>query len=174
MFMANAASASAWMIDPQRSTLSFQIVETGNPVTGRFARWTADIRFDPANPSAARLRVQVETASATTGERRRDDLVIGPDWLDSARVPLAVFEADGFRPLGGDCFEANGTLRLRDSTRPLTLSFTLDLAGDGARARGRGSLVRTQFGVGQGQWAGQTSVAFEVAVIFDIVASRLP
>lgn len=172
MLMASVASATAWVVDPQRSMLNFQIVESGNPISGRFARWTADIRFDPANPSTARLRVQVETASATTNERRRDELLTGPDWLDSARVPVAVFEAEGFRPLGADRFEAMGTLKLRDGTRPLTLSFTLDVAGDRARARGRGTLVRTQFGIGQGQWGGQTVVAFEVAVTFEIVASR--
>lgn len=168
------ASATEWAVDPRRSTLGFELVETGNPVSGRFARWTAEIRFDSADPAAARLRVVVETASATTGERRRDEMMTGPDWFDSGRIPFAVFEAEGFRALGGDRFETTGTLRLRDGVRPLTLTFTLVVAGDEAHTRGRGTLVRTQFGIGQGQWGGTTVAGLDVAVIFDVTARRLP
>lgn len=166
------AKADTWAVDHQRSRLGFELVESGNPVGGQFTRWAADIRYDPAEPAAARVRVQVETASAFTGERRRDEAMVGPDWLDSLRVPTAVFEAEGFRALGGDRLEATGTLRLRDGVRPLTLTFTLEVSGDEARARGRATLVRTQFGIGQGQWAGLTVVALEIAVTFDLVARR--
>jgi polyisoprenoid-binding protein YceI len=164
--------ADDWFVDTDRSRLDFHIIESGNRVDGRFARWRADIRFDPAAPSAARVRVEVATTSAATGDRRRDEAMRGPDWLDSARVPVAVFEADGLRPLGGDRFEAAGTLRLRDGVRPLTLDVTLAIRGDEARATGRGVVVRTQYGVGQGQWAGLNVVGLEVTVAFEIVARR--
>jgi polyisoprenoid-binding protein YceI len=167
---AGPAVADRWLVDRERSRLGFEIVETGNLVGGQFARWTADIRYDPAAPAAARVRVEVETASAATGESRRDQLMTGPDWLDSSRSAVAVFEAEGFRALGGDRFETTGTLRLRDGVRPLTLAFTLALDGEEARTRGRATLVRTQFGIGHGQWAGV--VGFDVVVTVDLVARR--
>ncbi|MFZ4809434.1 MAG: YceI family protein [Hyphomicrobiaceae bacterium] len=162
--------AEIWTVDHQRSRLGFELVETRNPVVGRFERWTADISYDPANLAAARIRVEVDTASAVTGDARRDPLMIGSDWLDSARVPTAVFEAQGFRSLGGDRFEASGPLKMRDGERPVTLTFTLTVKDEEARARGRATLVRTQFGIGHGQWSG--AVSFDVAVAFDIVARR--
>lgn len=162
--------AEIWTVDHQRSRLGFELVETGNAVAGRFGRWTAEISYDPANLATARIRIKVETASAVTGDPRRDPLMIGSDWLDSARVPTAVFEAQGFRALGGDRFEASGPLKLRDGERPVTLTFTLIVEGEEARARGRALLVRTQFGIGHGQWAGV--VSFDVTVEFDIVARR--
>jgi polyisoprenoid-binding protein YceI len=164
------ASADPWRVDAARSRLGFEIVETGNVVRGQFGRWTADVRYDPADPAAAWLRVEVETASAATGEARRDALLIGADWLDAGRVRMAVFEAEGFRPLGGDRFETTGTLKLRDGERPVTLAFTLAIDGDDARASGRTSLVRTQYGIGHGQWAGV--VGFDVAVVVELVATR--
>jgi polyisoprenoid-binding protein YceI len=167
------AQADAWAVDHQRSRLGFELVESGNPVAGHFGRWAAGIRYDPADLASARVRVQVDTASAVTGERRRDEAMVGPDWLDSPRVPAAIFESEGLRALGGGRYEATGTLRLRDGVRPLTLTFTLAVAGDEARARGRATLVRTQFGVGQGQWAGLTVVALEIAVTFDLLARRV-
>jgi len=170
---AGPAHADLWSVDQGRSRLHFQIVESGNPVAGRFAGWSADIRYDAADLAAARVRVTVGTASAATGERRRDEAMTGPDWLDSARVPEAVFESEGFRALGGDRFETTGTLRLRDGVRPVTLAFTLAVEGDEARAIGRATLIRTQFGIGQGQWAGQSVVALDVRVNFDLVARRV-
>jgi polyisoprenoid-binding protein YceI len=141
-------------------------------VTGTFSRWSADIRYDPADPGAARLRLHVDTASAATGDTRRDEAMTGADWLDSKRAPVAIFESSGFRPLGGDAFETAGTLRLRDGARPLTLSFKLNLAGDEARAQGSANLDRTQFGVGQGRWSGPAIVGFNVRVTFDLQARR--
>jgi len=167
------ARADGWAVDHERSRLGFQFVESGNPVSGTFGRWSAEIRYDPANPAAARLRVEVDTASAATGERRRDELLTGQDWLDSARARVALFEAEGFRPLGDNRYEASGTLRLRDGVRPVTLAFSLGLAGDAARVLGRTTLIRTQFGVGQGQWGGMSVVGVEVAVTFELQARRL-
>jgi polyisoprenoid-binding protein YceI len=167
-----SAQAERWTVDRERSSLDFEIVETGNRVSGRFARWDAEIGYDASDLAAARVRVSVGTASGATGERRRDEMMIGPDWLDSARVPEAVFEAQGFRALADGRFETTGTLRLRDGVRPVALVFTLAVAGDEARARGRATLIRTQFGVGQGQWGGLTIVGLEVTVAFDLVARR--
>lgn len=168
------ALADGWVFDQERSRLGFRIVESGNRVEGTFTRWSADILYDPSTPAAARLRVRVDTGSATTGDRRRDETMAGPDWLDSARVPVALFESEGFEPLGGDRFQTTGTLRLRDGVRPVSLAFSLVPTGlDEARVSGGTMLVRTQFGVGQGQWAGQTVVGFDVSVVFDLQARRI-
>ena len=59
---------------------------------------------------------------------------------------------------------------MRGRLRPVTLTFTLTVEGEEARARGRAMLVRTQFAIGHGQWAGV--VSFDVAVEFEIVARR--
>jgi polyisoprenoid-binding protein YceI len=168
--MPGPAAAADWTVDAARSTLGFAFVETGNEARGRFDRWTAQVRFDPSDPAAARIVVRVDMASATTRDTRRDPLMLSEDWLAAARVPEAVFVADGARALGDGRFEAEGTLRLRDGERPVTLAFTLRTDGAAARATGEAVLVRTQYGIGQGRWGGLNVVAPEVRVLFDIVA----
>jgi cytochrome b561 len=174
MFAAAAAPVRAqdWRVDPARSRLGFEGIETGNAFRGRFARWTAEIAFDPADLAAARVRVVVDIASASSDERRRDEAMLGEDWLDARVFPRAVFEASGFRARAGGGFETTGTLVLRDRRQPVTLIFSLEESQGAMRALGEATLIRTQFGVGRGRWSGPHFVGVEVKVLFDLTARR--
>lgn len=164
------AEARTWTVDPERSSLGFEGTESGTVFRGRFERWTAEIAYDPADPAAARVVVRVDTASAATGERRRDEAIPTEDWLSARAFPEAVFRAEGFRPAGAGRYEADGTLSLRGAEHPATLEFALDVRDGTARALGGTTLVRTRFGVGQGQWSSPRFVGVEVRVVFDIAA----
>ena len=171
---AGSVRAQDWKIDPERSRLGFEGVETGNAFRGRFERWTAEIAFDPADPAAARVRVVVDIASASSDERRRDEAMLGEDWLDARAFPRAVFEAEGFRARDGGGFETAGTLVLRDRRQPVVLAFSLEEVQGAMHARGEATLVRTRFGVGRGRWSGPQFVGIEVKVVFDLLARRAP
>ena len=69
-------------------------------------------------------------------------------------------------------YEADGNLTLRGATHPLALPFTLDINGTSAHAKGHANLVRTSFGIGQGQWATGDYVALDVGIDIDIAANR--
>lgn len=170
----SAAPAREWIVDRERSTLGFAGTETGNRFQGRFARWSARIVFDPSRPQEARIDVEVDIASASTGESRRDAAMLGEEWLDASVFPRAVFAAQGFRELGDGQYEAAGTLALRDQRRPVLLRFTLSETPGGTRAQGGATLIRTAFGVGRGRWSGLQIVAAEVAVEFDLLARPSP
>ncbi len=65
---------------------------------------------------------------------------------------------------------ADGLLRMRDQTRPVTLAFTLEQLPDGRlRFAGKTLIRRLEFGVGQGQWANTEWVGNEVTVQVDLV-----
>ena len=53
----------------------------------------------------------------------------------------------------------------------MPLSFTLDIDGDRARARGTATIDRTSFGVGQGDYASTAEIAGPVAISFDFRAT---
>jgi len=168
------SQATDWTVDRDRSTLGFVGTETGVPFQGRFTRWTARISFDPAHPQEARIDAEVDIASATTGETRRDAVMRGEEWLDAAGFPRALFSATGFRPIGEGVYEAAGTLALRDQRRPVVLRFALRETPEGTRARGGATLIRTAYGIGRGRWSGLQFVAAEVAVEFDLLARQVP
>jgi len=170
----HAAQAAEWTVDAGKSKLGFVGSQAGSPFDGRFTAWTARIDFDPANPAAGKASVEIDMASAVTGDRQKDESLPQAEWFDAKSVPKARFEATGFTPKGGNAFEARGTLSIRGVTKDVTLPFTLDITGTDAHAVGRLPLVRTDYGVGQGAWKAGDMVALEVAVTVDIRATRKP
>lgn len=174
LFAAAPARAAEWALDPAASRLGFSGTQAGAPFTGRFRRFTAEIRFDPAAPEAGRVVVLVDLASAETGDAQRDGALPQPEWFDAKTNPQARFEATRFVARGGDAYEASGSLTIRGVRQDVALPFRLAVTGDTARATGRLDLVRTAFGVGQGPWASGQWVALEVGVDLDVTARRVP
>ncbi|HEY8574189.1 cytochrome b/b6 domain-containing protein [Phenylobacterium sp.] len=159
-----------WSVQPG-SSVTFATAWGGRPIEGRIGRWDADIRFDPAELEKARVRVRLDLASVTTGDRQRDQALGGPDWFDLGRHARAEFEAEDFRKTAGG-FVAHGTLTMRGVSRPLDLPFRLTIAGDRAQAQGEVALDRRDFGVGQGEWARTDQVPGQVRVRIGLVAAR--
>ncbi|NJO67791.1 MAG: YceI family protein [Rhodospirillales bacterium] len=169
-----AAQAPAWTIDAPQSRLSFTGTQAGSPFEGAFKTFEANVNFDPQDLEASRVVVQIDVASMDTGSSERDQTALDREWFAVEEFPQARFESTGFRALGGQAYEVNANLTIRDVTRPVTLPFTLALTGDEARAKGELSIDRTDYGVGQGQWASGNMVGREVRIGFDLLARRAP
>ena len=165
------AAAATWAVDPAKSTLGFTGVQTGQPFKGRFKTWTAAIDYDPAKPDAAHVVVTVDVASATTDDAQKDGAMPDSDWFAASQFATATFEATGFAPKGGDAFETQGRLTLRGVAKPVVLPFTLQVSGQQAHVTGSAKLVRTDYGVGQGQWTSGDMVGLDVSVDIDLAAT---
>lgn len=152
--------------------LGFTARWNGDAVAGRFGRWDADIKFSPDDLAKSRIKVTVDLASADTGDGQRDDSLKGSDFFDSGAHPKAVYSARDIRHLGGDRYEARGTLDLRGVAKPATMRFTLTIDGDRARVAGSTRIDRTAFGVGQGEWAATDAIAAGVDIAFSFNATR--
>jgi polyisoprenoid-binding protein YceI len=176
-FVAGAGAAGAatdWQADPDGSRLSFTAVQAGGEFDGTFERFRPSIAFDPDDLRGSRFDVVIETASAATGDRDRDALLVGEDFFASERWPTARFEATRFAPAGAGRFQADGRLTIRDVTRDVTLGFSFDAAPDAQTARlaGGTSIRRLDFGVGQGEWRDTEWVGDEVKVRFELLLRR--
>jgi polyisoprenoid-binding protein YceI len=167
-----AADGSRWILDPARSRLNFAGTQTGVKFEGDFKRYDAEIEFDPDHLDASHIKVAIELASAATGDTQRDAALPSKDWLDIAEFPQATFETTSIRKQGVNTYEAIGNLKLRGVTKSAILPFTLQIDGALAHVVGHVDILRSDFGVGQGPWATDQWVALNVAVDFDIVASR--
>lgn len=169
---AAAAPAPAWTVDRAASSVRFASSFNGTPFSGGFARWSADIRFDPANLAASSVTAVIDVASAATGDADRDQALPTADFFSAAAFPRAVFAAHSFRALGAGRYQALGTLTLRGVSRPLTLPFTLAIKGHEAHMAANVTLDRLAFGVGQKEWRATATVPAAVNVAIAIAARR--
>jgi polyisoprenoid-binding protein YceI len=169
-----AQAATAWTPDAAVSRLEFVATQAGGEFDGRFTRFAPDVVFDPADLEASHLRVQVETASADTGDDQRDGALVGPDFFAAERWPLATFAADRFVPRGPDRFEAFGTLTIRGISKDVRLPFAFRPSADAATAEMTGgtTIHRLDFGVGQGEWRDTEWVGDEVRISFKLFLHR--
>ncbi len=174
LLWSGSASAAEWTVDAARSRLGFVGSQGGSSFEGKFTRWSARIDYDPANPAAAKVTVDIDMASAQTGDAQKDQSLPGAEWFDAKGFPKARFEAAGFKPKDSGAYEAPGTLTIRGMGKGVVLPFTLDVKGGQAHAKGRLDIVRTDFGVGQGEWKSGDMVALQVAVVFDLEAVAKP
>lgn len=168
------AQAASWTIDPAKSSLGFSGKQGGELFKGAFGKFVGTIEFDPAAPESGHAAVTIDLASAKTGDAQRDAALPQPEWFDVKASPQASFAVKSFKAMGGDKFEAVGSLTIRGVAKDLSVPFTLAIAGDTARAKGHVELIRTNFGVGQGPWSSADIVALEVGVDLEITAVKAP
>lgn len=170
--LASPAAATSWTVVPDRSSLTFAAAWDGRTVDGRFPRFDARIRFDPARLADASIMVDIDLAAATTSDRTVNSSLPQADWFDVRRASTARFVSTDVRSTGPGRFVAAGTLTLRGRTVPVSLPFTLAIEGNVATVQGETRLDRRLFGIGaesdpKGQWVG-----FAVPVRLRLVATR--
>ncbi len=162
-----------WVVDYDRSILGFSGTQVQKPFSGEFESFIANIRFDPANLDASTIEVIVETVSAKTGDKQRDDALPGEDWFNVKTHPRAVFRSTSITTgVEAGQYEAAGILTIRDISKEIILPFSLAVEGNEAKAEGGVQLFRNGFDVGVGQWKNGDWVSLIVDVNFTIQASK--
>lgn len=167
LFAAGGASAGAWQGDGTGGKLGFSAMQAGARFTGSFTEFTVALDFDPASPAKGRLHVTIATASTDTQDDDRDGILRSEDFFWSGRHPEAVYHAEGFER-DGQGWRALGELTLRGVTRPVAVHFTTAAGKDLLVMKGRATLRRLAFGVGQGDWASTEWIGDEVAIAFEL------
>lgn len=163
LLLASAPLLAADYVQAPGSTLAFASQFEGEVFTGHFSQFSTTLRFDPEQLDQARLEVRIALASATTANPERDQTLQGGDFFSSKVFPQARYQATGFRHLGGNRYAADGTLSLRDVSRPVTLTFTWT-GGAAPVLAGKATVQRLEFGVGGGDWSDLAMIPGAVAV----------
>lgn len=166
-----ADQPSLWEVTS--GSLEIEITQFGQPVTGRFADWAAQITFDETLPMDGPMgSVSVEIAIGSLSLGSVTQQAMGADFFDASSFPTAQFQADIFaEPTGDEMYRAEGTLSLKGTTMPLTLPFTLSLDQNGAAMQGAVSLNRTDFAIGA-TMPDESNLGFGVDVRVALDATR--
>lgn len=166
------SAPGAWVVNKAESRIAFSGTQSGKAFEGEFKDFAVSVVLDPDDLSGATIEAEINVASARTGDRQRDDALPSADWFNARAFPTATFRSEDVTATGEGAYLARGFLSIRGVERPLDLPFTLAIAGDEATAKADATLMRGDFGVGQGEFATDEWVGFEVKVSINLVASR--
>ncbi|MEQ1810924.1 MAG: YceI family protein [Terricaulis sp.] len=169
--------ASAWRVNARSSSIGFAFsMDDGSGdqsrISGQFARWRADIRFDPNDLENSAVAVTIETGSATDGIASHDAYMRDTGWFDVEAHPTATFRATEFRRRG-EGYEARGELTIKGRDRHVTLPFTLAITGDNATMNGTIAIDREDFDLGK-DVEGSDMISRNVDVTIRVQATRSP
>ncbi|HLO68370.1 MAG TPA: YceI family protein [Holophaga sp.] len=153
-------------VDTNHTVLGFKAVTPLFDVPGRFTRYKADIKGDPATLEGVSIRLDIEARSIDTGNRLRDDHLRTPDFFDAARYPRITFQGDRARR-EGDRILVQGTLSMHGVSRELEIPFTAAEGRNGADVatwsyRATLPLDRLAYGLGAESVAARISLKREV------------
>ena len=158
-------------VDAGKSSISFNYKQMGVNMDGRFKKFTADIKFDPAKASAATASLDVELASIDVGSPDGNSEVGGKLWFNTKMFPTAKFTSTAVKPLGGEKYEVLGKLTIKGKTLDVVAPTTVKIQGNTAQFDGTVTIKRNDFSIGEGIWSDTSAVANEVPVKFRIITT---
>lgn len=111
-----------WQLDPAHSEVTFRVrhlvIAT---VSGKFDKFSSTVNTDGDNFTTANIEFSVETGSINTGVEARDNHLRSDDFFNSEKYPSLSFKSTGVKHLGGEQYQLDGNLTIRDVTKPITL-----------------------------------------------------
>jgi polyisoprenoid-binding protein YceI len=148
-----AALAAHWEADSAHSTIGFSVrhMMVSN-VVGSFSKFTASIDGDPADPTTAQVKAEIDVNSVSTGNEKRDAHLRNADFFDAAKFPTITFVSKKVEK-NGDKLAMTGDLTMHGVTKEVKLDLdgpTEAVHAMGSTRRGisaTGKLSRKDFGV---------------------------
>ncbi|MBZ0092712.1 MAG: YceI family protein [Sulfuricellaceae bacterium] len=174
LFACSAQAAEFTQLQTDKSAVSFVYKQMNVPIDGRFKRFHGQISFDPAKPALARAEIDIELASIDAGSDEANDEVAGKLWFNTRAFPIARFVSTSIKPLGGNRFEVVGKMSIKGKTLDAKTPATFRQEGHSGVFAGSFVLRRADYGIGEGMWADFGTVANEVQIKFQLVASTAP
>ena len=114
----------AWQIDASHSSIGFSVKHMMiSTARGVFERFTGTVEADENNPTAAKVDVQIETASVNTRDEKRDGHLRSPDFFNSDEFPYMTFVSKRVEQIDANTGKLIGDLTIRDITREVALDF---------------------------------------------------
>jgi cytochrome b561 len=165
-------AAQVWRIDPSSSSIRFTGQNAGAAFSGQFPRFTGDIAFSPNALARSRVRIAIDTTAITMADAMQATTLRQREWFDVANFDDAEFKAETFRALGGDRFEATGTLEIKGQEIPVVLPFTVTIANGVATMTGEVRIDRVAAGLGLTSDPNAQWVSREIVVSIQVRATE--
>jgi polyisoprenoid-binding protein YceI len=158
-------------VQTDKSAINFVYKQMGVAVDGKFKKFSSQLSFDPAKPTAAKASFDVDLASVDTGAPEGDQEVAGKPWFNTKAFPTAKFVSGSVKALGGNKYEVTGQLSIKGKTQDVVVPATFTAQGNSGVFNGSFTIRRADFTIGEGAWAKFDIVANDVQIKFRITAS---
>lgn len=171
--LGTAGAAQYTTLNSDASRVSFGYTQMGVSMKGGFSDIQAtQFNFDPANPEAAHVAIEIPLSSIDAGYADANDELEKGDWLNMAKHPIARFESSSVSTVSDNEFEVTGDLTIKGQTREVSIPFTFEEDGNTGIFEGKLTFQRADFGIGEGMWGDFSIVANEIQIDFHIVADQ--
>ncbi|MFA8386992.1 MAG: YceI family protein [Pelagibaca sp.] len=169
------ALSENWIVVDHGKRLTFSVlteVPNGDEMMGlegSFPDWTAaiDIDFDDLTGSSIEIAVDLPSVDLSRASLKTD--LIGKQWFDAKRHPVAMFRSDRIFATK-DGYAAHGTLSLKGIEATLVLVFNLTPSGELVQVQGTGHLDRFDWNIGDA--TPSSVVQSQVTIHFDFKAAN--
>lgn len=101
---------------------------------GTFKVFDGSVEHTKADWSDAKINFTVDVNSINTENESRDKHLRSDDFFNAEKYPTMTFVSTSFVPKGGNKYELNGNLTIRDVTRPV--KFDVTFGGIATSSRG--------------------------------------
>ena len=144
------ASAADFVFDQTASQLTFTGSYDGEPIAGKFEKFSGTLKLDFSRPKNAAFDVSVKVASLNTDYQDRDDTLRGDGWFETAKFPTARFVSSGVCKTVAAALSCPGTFTLHGVSKAVALVIQIDAKTQ--TLLGSAAINRRDFGVGSGEW----------------------
>ena len=186
------APAGAYKLDLTHASITWKVMHLGLAnYTARFAKWDADLNFDPTDPSKNTVSVTIDPKSVRTDypfaktkdpQGKTEDfdkkVATDPTYFNAAKFPAITFKSTGVERTGEKTAKVTGDLTLLGVTKPVIIDATFnggmkELFGQPIGAVGFSGVTtikRSEFGF----TAGAPYVADDVQVLIEAEFHQAP
>lgn len=171
---ASLPEAENYSIDPVHSTVIFRINHAG--VSNYYGRFN-DVAgsFTVTEGGTGSVTVTIPVAGVDTNNEKRDEHLKSTSFFSAEEFPEITFKSDALKSMGGNKYEAKGTLTLHGVSKEVTIAVerigtkdTGKMMGYRTGFEGVVTIKRSDFGMKYGL----DMIGDEVRLILDIEGQR--
>jgi len=129
----STANAADYVIDNKgaHASINFKIQHLGYSwLTGRFDTFGGKFSYDPANISAAKVEVNIDTSSINSNHAERDKHLKSSDFLDVSAFSTAKFVSSSITDKKNGDFAISGILTMHGISKDIVIDAQTTGAGD--------------------------------------------
>jgi polyisoprenoid-binding protein YceI len=167
-FAVPATSRTPAVIDPARTSISFEIDAIGWPTTrGVFKSFDGKINVDLEQPARSSVIFRVDAASVDAGSSGVTGYIKSEAMLNVAKFPTIAFSSSAVQRTGERSVRVTGDMSFFGTTLPASFDVDVDRQGQGKvlSFTARGVLKRSTFGFISGQPLISDDVKITVATV---------